>query len=124
MPLRYSLNSHCFEVYWLCHNHTRMPFSLLILASNSSKRIMCTKILSIDCKQSETVDNCVSILLFPRLCIATCRHQDVTIENFLSLASCLRSSAIIGNWSGTNVKGVSIYANCLSSSSGKVLAIV
>ena len=39
----------------------------------------------------------VSISLFLRFCIATRRQQDVTIEKFLSLASCLRSSAIIGD---------------------------
>ena len=97
VSLRYSLNSHCFEGYPHCHNRTRTLFSSLILNSNSSKRITCTKISSIDRKQSETVYDCVSISLFLRFCIATRRQQDVTIEKFLSLASCLRSSAIIGD---------------------------
>ena len=30
IPLRYSLNSHCFEECPHCHNHTLTPFSLLI----------------------------------------------------------------------------------------------
>ena len=94
-----------------CSVGKQSPFPLLILASYLTKRITCTKISSIDCKQSETVDDCVSISLLPRFCIATRCQQDVTIEIFLSLASCLRSSAIIGDWSGMNVKGVSIYAN-------------
>ena len=33
----YSLNSHCFEEYRHCHNCTRTPFPLLILATNLSK---------------------------------------------------------------------------------------
>ena len=84
IPLTYSLNSHCFEEYPHCHNRTRTPFSLLLLASNSSNHIMCTKISSIDHKQSETVYNCVSLSLFPRFCIATRRQQDVTIEKLIS----------------------------------------
>ena len=42
----------------------------------------------------ELVYDCVSISLFPRFCVATRRKQHVTIENFLSVASCLRSSTI------------------------------
>ena len=68
---------------------------------------------SIDCKQSQTVYDCIPISMFPCFCIATRRQQDVTIENFIFLASCLRSSAIIGDWSGMNIKGVFIYADCL-----------
>ena len=48
------LNSHCFEVYPHCHNRTRTPFSLLILASNSSKRITCTKVIA---EWSQTIRN-------------------------------------------------------------------
>ena len=67
-----------------------MPFSLLILASNSSKRITCTRISSIDHKQSETVYDCVSISLFRRFFIATRCQQDVTIDCDHALGRCLR----------------------------------
>ena len=94
IPLRYSLNSYCFEECPYCHNRTWTPFSLLILASTSSKRFTRTKISLSDRKQSETNDRCVSMLLFPHFCIATRPQQDVRIEKFLSLASCLQSSVI------------------------------
>ena len=61
---------------------------------------------------------------FPRFSIVDCRKQDVKTEIFLSLASCLRSLAIIGDWSGMNIRGVSIYANCLRSSHRKLFVIV
>ena len=61
---------------------------------------------------------------FPRFSVVDCRKQDVKTEIFLSLASCLRSLAIIGDWSGMNVKGVSICANCFRSSHRKLFVIV
>ena len=78
IPLRYSLNSHCFEEYPDCHNRTRTPLSLLILASNSPKRITCTKIS----------------IVFPYRCFFAFALLLVANKTFLSLASCLRSSAI------------------------------
>ena len=51
-----------------------------------------------------------------RFFVANRRKQDVKI------ASCLRSLAIIGDWSGMNVKGVSNYANYLPSSHRKLFA--
>ena len=92
-----------------------MPYHQLHLPQIRQNVSRPQKLSPIDRKQSETVKDCVSISFFSHFCVTTRRKQYIKIEFFLSLAFCLRSLAIIGDWSGMNVKGVSIYANCLRS---------
>ena len=72
IPLRYSLIHTVLRIIVIATIVLGWHFH--ILASNSSKRITGTKMLSVDRKQSETVYDCVSIS-FPRFCIATRRQQ-------------------------------------------------
>ena len=118
------IKSHCFEEYPRhCHNlgrHFHYLYSPLIHQNVSRAQ----KSSPNDRKQSQTVYNCISVSFFPRFSVVNCRKQDEKTEIFLSLLSCLRSLAIIGDWSGMNIRGVSIYANCLRSSHRKLFVIV
>ena len=108
----YSLNSHCFEEHPHCHNRTH---------SYSSKYITCINVI-VD--WSQTIRNslrlCFHIVVSSLL---RCYSSRTTRNDKEFSISCVLF-AIIDNWSEMNVKGVSIYANCLWSSYRKVLAIV